>query len=325
MSSSDTRPVAAVAVPGGTSADDEMLGYVAEQVAARQCVLFFGAGIHFPSPDATKFDYPVDKAPPRGRQLAERLAERCDYPYDDKSNLPRVAQYFESKKTRWRLVKEIEKEVETGREPSPVLRMLADLDFPVVITTNYDHLYERALEQTAAARGLPAAYDVSVYSPKVDSQNKTADCAARPDPARPYVLKIHGDIARPESLVVTDEDYIQFVLRMGDKHPHHPFGKNVLAHLMRWPTLFIGYSLIDYNLRLLFKTLRWRLDAAQIPPTFAVDLKPDLLIRDVWESQRRYVSFIVEDLWAFVPKLYEAVKREPPAKFQARPASEQTP
>jgi hypothetical protein len=108
----------------------------------------------------------------------------------------------------------------------------------------------------------------------------------------------------PESIVLTDEDYIQFVLRMSDKPPYHPFGNNVLAHLMKWPTLFVGYSLMDYNLRLLFKTLRWKLDAARIPPNYSVDKKPDLLIRDVWENQRRYVSFIVLNLWDCIPKLH---------------------
>jgi hypothetical protein len=28
---------------------------------------------------------------------------------------------------------------------------------------------------------------------------------------------------------------------------------------------------------------------------------------DVWQSQRRYVKFIAQDVWAFVPRLYELV------------------
>ena len=53
-------------------------------------------------------------------------------------------------------------------------------------------------------------------------------------------------------------------------------------------------------LRLLFKTLRWKMDAAQIPPTYAVDRNPDILIRDVWEKERRYIRFIEKNLWQFV-------------------------
>ncbi|MDQ6652791.1 MAG: SIR2 family protein, partial [Acidobacteriota bacterium] len=172
--------------------------------------------------------------------------------------------------------------------------MLADLEFPIIITTNYDQLYEQALEQKAIEeRTAQHQYELSIYSPNNMNQVRveTVDCPQHPDPKRPFILKIHGDLSKPESIVITDEDYIQFVLRMSDTKPFHPFGNNVLAYLMKWPTLFIGYSLMDYNLRLLFKTLRWKLDAANIPPTYSVDKKPDQLIRDVWENQRRYVSF----------------------------------
>ena len=35
-------------------------------------------------------------------------------------------------------------------------------------------------------------------------------------------------------------------------------------YLTDWTTLFVGYSLLDYNLRLLFKTLRWKIDSANL-------------------------------------------------------------
>lgn len=307
---------------------ERLVSYIAEKVAARQCILFLGAAAHSAAPADSPYDYPRESCPPTGGQLSQRLAAVSQYPYDDTWNLQRVAQHFESsERSRFRLVEEIGRAVHQDREPSPALRMLAELEFPLVITTNYDHLYEKALRMKAAAEGDPAEepYQVSIYSPNTQTQHKTVDCERVPNPRRPFVLKIHGDVSRPESIVVTDEDYIQFVLRMSDKRPYHPFGQNVLTHLQKWPTLFIGYRLTDYNLRLLFKTLRWRVDAANIPPSYAVDIEPDQLIRDVWENQRRYVSFIVLNLWEFIPKLYEAVKGEPPAKFYARPGPEQTP
>lgn len=293
---------------------DKIWSYIAEQVSQHQCILFLGSAIHVPSPaDLTQYDYPKEKAPPIGSELSKYLAEKSDYPNQDWWNLQRVAQHFESQtKSRFMLVKEIEKAVQVGRTPSPILRLLADLEFPIVITTNYDHLYEQALDQKAedekASGQIPSEYQVSIYNPNTTTKAKTVDCLKDPDPRRPYVLKIHGDVGKPESIVLTDEDYIQFVLRMSDKHPFHPFGNNVLAHLMKWPTLFIGYSLVDYNLRLLFKTLRWKLDGAQIPPTYSVDKKPDQLIRDVWENQRHYVYFIVQNLWDCIPKLHAAVR-----------------
>jgi hypothetical protein len=64
---------------------------------------------------------------------------------------------------------------------------------------------------------------------------------------------------------------------------------------------------MDYNLRLLFKILRWRIDPANMPDTYSVDKSPDPLILDVWWNQRRYVQFIAQDVWKFVPELYRRV------------------
>jgi len=282
------------------------LSYIKKRIAAHECILFLGSAIHVPPPpELTQYNYPPEKAPPVGSQLSKILAEQCQYPNADWWNLQRVSQYYETEtRSRFRLVEEITNAVHVNREPSPILRMLADFEFPIVITTNYDHLYEKALETKAKAENIETPYQVGVYNPNLTNKTETVDCPRNPDPKQPYLLKIHGDVDTPESIVLTDEDYIQFVLRMSDKPPYHPFGNNVLAHLMKWPTLFVGYSLMDYNLRLLFKTLRWKLDAARIPPNYSVDKKPDVLIRDVWENQRRYVSFIVLNLWDCIPKLH---------------------
>jgi hypothetical protein len=181
-----------------------------------------------------------------------------------------------------------------------MLRALARLDFPLVITTNFDGLFERAL------RDAGKQPRVSVYEPEGEPTTDFEDESAQ----SPVIYKLHGDIAQRESLVVTDEDYIQFVLRMSDKEPYDPIPLSLKHFLKRWTTLFIGYSLLDYNLRLLFKTLRWRIDPAKIPDTYSVDFHPDALILDVWQSQRRYVKFIAQNVWSFVPALYEVVRGE---------------
>jgi hypothetical protein len=40
---------------------------------------------------------------------------------------------------------------------------------------------------------------------------------------------------------------------------------------------------------------------------YSVDPYPDPLIVDVWSSQRRYVKFIAQDGWTFVPELYRRI------------------
>ena len=289
-------------------ADDQDLKRVLDLVAGgvrdQKSILFLGAGVHAAPPDGSPFDYPVDQRPPIGSALSRELARSCElaqrYPDEDLGNLQRVALFYEIERSRHQLVEVVRDAVQVNKRPSPMLRALAELDFPLVITTNYDQLFENAL---AAAGKQPR---VAVYTPELEATTDYRD----PTPQSPVVFKIHGDIARPETIVVTDEDYIQFVLRMSNKDPYDPVPLTLKFYLTGWTTLFVGYSLLDYNLRLLFKTLRWKIDQANLPDMYSVDFRPDPLILDVWQSQRRYVKFIAQDVWSFVPQLYELVRGE---------------
>ena len=287
------------------------LDIIAEAVGKGRCILFLGAGVHYGPPagaDQKYFDaYPEDRRPPLGGALSALLAGESDFlqrfPGADSRDLKRVGWHYEDKFSRGVLMQKIKDAVQLNKVPSPVVRALAALDFPIVMTTNFDQLFEQAL-RAAGKQPRLCLYNAS-------GKKQTEDPPDDPTPANPLVCKLHGDVDEPESAVVTDEDYIQFVLRMSDKAPYHPVPETFLYRFRRWPTLFVGYSLIDYNLRLLFKTMRVNLDPAQFPDTYSIDPKPDQLIVRYWSDQRRYVRFVTQDIWSFVPALYERIKKAP--------------
>ena len=292
--------------------DPAVLNAVAQCVKQGQCILFLGAAVHSPPPEGSPHAYATSERPPLGGAFSEYLANlsgfATHFPGEPIWGLPRVALHYEVQRSRGDLIDEIRRAVHEGKQPSPMLRALARLDFPLVITTNYDRLFERALQ----LEGKDPI--VSVYKRNESGQPQTTDeypLRTDPTPQRPFILKIHGDIMDPsDSIVITDEDYIQFVMRMRDAVPYHPIPNVFLYRFNQWPTLFIGYSLMDYNLRLLFKTMRANLDQNNPPRTYSVDRSPDQLIFDVWQNRRRYVNFIAQDVWAFVPDLYRRVKGE---------------
>lgn len=285
---------------------DPRLEHVSKAVKEQKCILFLGAGVHAKPPDGSKFEYPANLRPPIGTTLSRALADKCDFatrfPKESPDNLQRVALAYELRHSRAKLVDEIAEAVGTAREPSPMLHALARLDFSIVITTNYDQLFEQALWM---AGKKPRT---SVY--KAESGAEPTDDPPDPTVKSPVIYKLHGDIQRRDSLVVTDEDYIQFVLRMSDKDRFDPVPLSLKYQLTRATTLFVGYSLLDYNLRLLLKTLRSKIDQANVPEMYSVDFQPDELIHAVWEEQRRLVKFIAEDVWSFVPELYRSVLDE---------------
>ena len=291
--------------------EQDPMDEIAKAVASGKCILFMGAAVHSAPPEDSVYVYPETERPPIGSALSRRLAANSDFakdmPDEDVRSLQRVAQYFELAKERSNLVKEIKDAVVTGKRPSPVVRALAELNFPIVITTNYDRLFETALREVA---GNPKDPFVSHYQTNENVATVDFPYDEEFSAARPFVFKMHGDIEHPESIVITDEDYIHFILRMSNSGVYDPIPKTLQVQFKRWPTLFIGYSLKDYNLRVLFRTLRWKVDRAGFPRTYSIDLYPDPLIKTVWGDRGRFVSFIAQDVWTFVPELYRRIKNK---------------
>jgi SIR2-like domain len=278
-----------------------VMNQLAQEVANGRCILFLGAGVHAP-PSDERFDYPNEHRPPIGEGLASQLADSSDWHtrYPDERqlwDLQRMALDHELVMGRGPLVEEVRRAVDHGKRPSPALRALAKLNFPLVVTTNYDQLFEQALHEAGK-------------QPEVRVYNKASNVAdfSTEDPAedRPQLFKIHGDIGDPASIVITDEDYIEFIMNMNNTRLQ-TVPDTFTFKFKKRQTLFVGYSLLDYNLRVLFRTLRLGWDKAQTPKTYSVDYRPDPLILKFWQDRQEFVRFIVQDVWSFVPELYERV------------------
>ncbi len=284
---------------------------IVDRVKKGQCILFLGSMATAATPPAdSKFVYADN--PPGGNELSRRLADQFSYPYGDRENLQRVSLFIEANTEvrRSGLVQEVFAELTRANiTPSPALRMLAALPFRFIITTNYDRLFEQALRSVTVSPGKTKDPMVRVYDP--NASGAPEDVLLDPEVERPVLLKLHGDIDKPNSIVITEEDYINFIYRMGSPHLH-PIHEKIRSRMMEWPVLFIGYSLRDLNLRLLLRTLHWHVDQARIPLSFSVDRKPDDLIVSVYQNgEKPILSFIKQDLWHFVPALYEACLGKP--------------
>jgi len=308
-------------------------------------VLFLGAGTHYPPspPESALYEYKEEDRPPLGTALSKALVKECLNDLDEESrravpddaglaeaekqrrifkraeeeeqrgkkraylekhieNLQRTSWYYEVYKSRSSLIDKVTAAVDKEKQPSPVVRALAEIDFPIVVTTNYDRLFENALGRVAKT------VSPIIYSPETQ---EVEELMGLPEKNERWLFKIHGCASKPDSIVITDEDYIRFVLRMNDGDRHHPIPMKIRTQLKEWPTLFIGYSLLDYNLRLLFQALRWRLKPVFWQPTYSLDYSPDLLIAATYGvpvaqgARQPFVRFIVEDIWKFVPQFYQ--------------------
>jgi tetratricopeptide (TPR) repeat protein len=113
-------------------------------------------------------------------------------------------------------------------EPSDLHRALADLPVSLFFTTNYDELLERALE----ARGEHP--DTIVDNRHVALLN---------DLTATTVVKMHGCVTLPDTIVLAREDYERYAER------HTAIITYLQALLATRTFLFVGFSFADPNFR----------------------------------------------------------------------------
>jgi hypothetical protein len=129
---------------------------------------------------------------------------------------------------------EILRSLRGGDGPAPEPHRLGlRLPFAAWVTTNYDKLLE--LAYVAERGGLP----------RVLTHKDHASLGTLLFDGAPFILKVHGDIDRPDTVVLTARDYSALI------QGNQPFNALFSALLLTKAILFVGYSLTDPDFRLL--------------------------------------------------------------------------
>jgi tetratricopeptide (TPR) repeat protein len=167
-------------------------------------------------------------------ELKARLAAELDgcppdAPYAD------VAQYYEIAYGRPRLIEKLFDEFSnTTVVPDTVHATLLTLPVRAVFTTGYDELWPRAIAQA----GIPF-------------QETTTDKPAHLwNNERPQLVRLFGDLAQPDSLLLTADDFDRFDRRRSWFIRHLP------GILQASAILCLGYGATDPDLRLLLRAIR---------------------------------------------------------------------
>lgn len=101
--------------------------------------------------------------------------------------------------------------------------ILAELPVKAIITTNYDHLLEKALSHKKVVKIIKGT-----KAPQVKADELP-------------LIKMHGDLDDPSTMVITKTDY--------DEYPenHRALITYLLGFLISYNFLFVGFSLKDPN------------------------------------------------------------------------------
>ena len=236
-------------------------------------------------------------------ELATSLAQRFGYPTTNGSALPRVAQYVAVMKGSGPLYDELHTLLDVDAAPTSVHRFFAALPpllrergapHQLIVTTSYDVALERAFADAGEE------FDVVAYL--ASGRHRGKFCHLPPDAPprlidlpntyidlslerRTVILKVHGQVDRSaerewESFVVTEDDYIDY-LAHADVASVVPVG--LAAKLRRSHFLFLGYTMADWNLRVILNRL-WG-DQPLSYRSWAVQPQPMALEREFWRRR----------------------------------------
>lgn len=203
------------------------LDFLWEEISTGNGVLFVGAGV-----SAGRF--------PRWQQLIDRLGDEFGISGQsgDVLDVPQwVVEAHGRTALEQRMVQVFH---DPSKEPTTLQRLLARYPFDVVFTTNFDRLTERALR--AQARQVNVVVEDSQVG-----RIRTDD--------RVTLVKMHGCVSAPDTIVVTRDDYETYAQR-------HPAIVTYLQSLLATRTfLFVGFSLTDPNFRAIYSTVQHVLGA----------------------------------------------------------------
>jgi hypothetical protein len=165
-------------------------------------------------------------------QIAELLAQQISYDRPDRS-LTAVARDFEALRGRQPLVQALRDALrQLALQPSALHELLAQAVLPSskIITTAYDALLEDALRMAGKSYVLIVRdADVPYF-----------------DESKVVVIKMQGDISQPDSLVITEDDFDEFLARL-------PTLSDLIRAFFATKTLiFLGYDLSSPSFKRLF-------------------------------------------------------------------------
>jgi hypothetical protein len=227
---------------------------------------------------------------PDSVEVATDWAERWQYPFPDRTDLPRVSQFLAL--TEYRLLphEQIQQWHATVKPPDydsadEPHALLADLDLPLYLTTNYDDFMVNAL----ATRRRRAARMFPCWNPTLREQESLD---IRPVEAAGDTLVYHlfGHHEVPESMVVTEDDHFDFLHSVAAEPKLWP--PAVKRALGATSLLFIGYGVLDWGFRILVRALLKSVSVSNKRLGVAVQLPPENLS----ESQRRQAEKYLERL-----------------------------
>ncbi len=240
---------------------------------------------------------------PQREEIARTWAEFHGYPFSDKDTLTRVAQYMATIQgedfpryelletamqmfierlpedlrpsgchhTLTELVRDVGWQSLTADDPNDIHRVLASLDLPFYLTTNFGSFMTEAL----IAQGKEPVREICRWNDMLDGLSSIFedDPNFEPSPDTPLVYHLFGNDEEVDSLVLTEDNYLDYLVQISAEMERIP--PYVWAALANSSLMFLGYHLNDWEFRVILRGLVATRDQRRRFKHVAVQLEVD--------------------------------------------------
>ena len=200
------------------------------KIISGQCVIFIGAGAS------------IDAQAPSSSQLAKELNEQfLDRKYVNES-LNKISSYMETMPGLGRatairyIIDKLSK-----LEPSEGHLLIPKFNWASIYTTNYDTLIEKAYSKFGI-NYKPIIFNSDLFINNNENKNENEN--------QQLIYKPHGCISRPDSFILTEDDYYKC------SENRTAIFRQLEIHKYRSTFLFVGYSFSDFNLSKIWFDIR---------------------------------------------------------------------
>ena len=269
------------------------------------------------------------------QQLTKKWAASIKYPMSDDHNLARVAQYLQVESdegaaaARKRYIKFLiewllkinenderfkERVASFRRNPNPIfskvvsdleyprftegfddpLRLLARLPVKIYLTTSYSNFLEQALEAEDKKPRTQLCF--CKFGKANIKEEYKPDPKFEPKEAEPAVVHLFGLEEYPSTLVLSEDDHINFLLNavetLDPNSPEYP--SYLRGALSESSLLLLGYHLRGWDFRTLFRFISKirKTDSMdnEVAPSMAIQFNPSLGIKDNEDRSIKYLQ-----------------------------------
>jgi hypothetical protein len=220
--------------------------------------------------------------------------------------LPEELKPHNTPDTLTELVEQVSWQELTAEDPYDIHNVLASLDLPLYLTTNYDNFMTEALK----AQGKQPVREICRWNEMLDFVPSIFedDPSYEPTVEEPLVYHLFGNDQEVDSIVLTEDNHFDFLVNIASEPDRiHPI---VRAALMNTALMFVGYDLNDWGFRILMHALvkqgqRRRRGLKHV----GVQINPAQLQAQDIEAAREYLklAFQVDDIDVYLGNVQQFI------------------